>query len=783
MGRFWRPDENPFWRHEWRGFDPFTFLKGVSLWLALGTFVVLLFGSLALFFARNADPSDAFPAVFCSLAVIFALLAQIVHRGALEQTLPQRSFTDDAERGTLDFLRLLPMSSHRLVIARQFPAFAARLYAASLWMPLHAIAFALCGLPAIHAIPLALVVGVADWHLVATFLLLCTLPLPFGELMAFLLCLFPLLWSMRTFSRLETPFTEGTKAWLVLVGVIFSLLFFGHFAAFWVNLLNWQADEWAFHALMAQPFYAGFLPPLWVGAVMATVAGLARLDRLARWLHEPKGLNRFLALLSLAVALFFVQGVLWGTLRKRFGFSANECFIAGAVLCFTLGGWLRWGWLNWTWAEKTIPVKPPLAFLPETFAWRTVPTFLPFLGYWLAGEGQGLDANFLTLWLMVNLLDIGCLVWSHSLALQVLARFGRAGLNTLTVFSGIIPLLVFVPSLRPLATLSPSVGLLIFAVQGKLAGLLKLPPFNPPGWWVVGMVAIRWAIVATILRTQSLPSFVVQKQSLPTFITRVLQSLRQAGDWFFIFPQLEVTLLKKVGNPVFRHMVIATRWRLSWLPYFAALTLGFTFSFLPAALFLSVQLLGVTLFTPLFWFASYQTVHRYLRKLHQTGELWQWLITPLPSRAILKGLLWGGWWWQMRWLGLVFWFSVGSALSGTNLWGFPFPKLLHLFPLAPIVNLFGAGLSLLLWIALTFGVVPVAIREIFRHPQKAFAKEGTIWARSQAIGYAVLISVLNCLCGCITLIYGVSTLSMRLDPSVRTLDEIRRAPMERLPLT
>jgi len=780
MGRFWRPDENPFWRHEWWGFEPVTFLKGVSLWLALGAFIVLLFGSLALFYARNADPSDAFPAVFCSLAVIFTLLAQIVHRGTLERTLPKRSFTDDAERGTLDFLRLLPMSSHRLVIACQFPAFAARLYAASLWMPLHAVAFALCGLPAIHAIPLALVVGVADWHVVAAFLLLCALPLPFGELMAFLFCLFPLLWSMRSFNRLETPFTEGAKVWLVLVGVLVSLLFFGHFAAFWVSLLQWQADELAFHALMAQPFYAGFLPPLWAGAVMATVAGLARLDRFARWLHELKGLNRFFALLPLAIALLFVQGVLWGTLRQRFGFSANDCFVASAVLCFGLGGWLRWSWLNWTWAEKTIPVKPPLAFLPETFAWRTVITFLPFLGYWLAGEGQGLDANFLALWLMVNLLDIGCLAWSHHLALQVLLHWGRTGFNALAVFSLAIPLLAFIPKLNFLASLSPSVGLLMFASKGKLAAMLKLPSVTLSSWWIAQMVALRWGLVAMMtVGVLRLPSSVSEKVAVGgTSFKRPLLLLHQACEWLFFIPKLEVCLLEGVDNPVFRHMVRTTRWRLSWLPYFFALLSGFLF---PSAIFL--QLVIGFFLAPFFWFTSYQAMHRYLRKLHQTGELWQWLITPLPSRAILKGLLWGGWWWQMRWLGLVFWFSIGSALSGTNLLGVPFPKLLHFFPFAPFVNLFGAGLSLLLWIALTFGAVPVTIREIFRHPQKAFAKEGTLWARSQAIGYAVLISLLNCLCGCITLIYGVSALSLRLDPSVRALDEIRRAPMERLPLT
>ncbi|MFA0777829.1 MAG: hypothetical protein PVTTEEND_001543, partial [Candidatus Fervidibacter sp.] len=326
MGRFWRPDENPFWRHEWQSFEPLTFLKGVSLWLALGTFIVLLFGCLALFAARNANPSDAPPAVFCSLAVIFTLFAQIVHRGALERTLPQRSFADDAERGTLDFLRLLPMSSHRLVIARKFPAFAARLYAALLWMPLHAVAFALCGLPAIHAIPLGLIVGVVDWNVAVALLLLFAAPLPFGGVLALFFCLFPLVWSMRQLNRLEAPFTEGSQAWLIICGVIVSLGLFGNFAAFWLTLVKLRMDIPAFSALMAQPFYAGFLSPLWAGAVMAAVAGFVRLDRLARWLHEPQGLNRFFALLPLAIVLLFVQGFLWGRLRPRVDFPGGGCF-------------------------------------------------------------------------------------------------------------------------------------------------------------------------------------------------------------------------------------------------------------------------------------------------------------------------------------------------------------------------------------------------------------------------------------------------------------------------
>ncbi|MFA0776034.1 MAG: hypothetical protein THHGLFOP_001561 [Candidatus Fervidibacter sp.] len=782
MGRFWHPDENPFWRHEWRSFEPFTFLKAVSLWLTLGTFIVLLFGCLALFAARNADPSDALPAVFCSLAVIFTLLAQIVHRGVLEQTLPQRSFADDAERGTLDFLRLLPMSSHRLVIARKFPAFAARLYAALLWMPLHAVAFALCGLPAIHAIPLALIVGVVDWNVAVAFLLLFAAPLISSDVVVLFFCLFPLLWCTRQLNRLEAPFTEGSRAWLIICGIIVSLGLFGNFVAFWLTLAKLRMDIPAFSALMAQPFYAGFLSPLWAGVVMAAVAGFVRLDRLARWLHEPKGLNRFAPLLPLAVALFFVQGFLWGILRQRFTFSAGECFIAGAVTCFGLGGLLRWGWLNWAWAEKTVPVKPPLAFLPETFAWRVVTTLMPFIGYLLADEGASLDATFILIWLMVSAIDIGCLAWSQSFALQVLARFGRIGFNALTVLSLAIASLTVVPKWNALAALSPSVGLLLFALQGKLAGMMKLPPANLLGWWVMGMAAIRWGLVAVSLAALPRLSIALGWQTMPTPFARLLRFLQQVGEWVFVIPKLEAKLLEGVNNPVFRHMVRATRWRLSWLPYFGALLFGFALSFAPFVVFATQWLIGFLL-APLFWFASYQAVHRYLRKLHQTGELWQWLITPLPSRAIVNGLRWGGWWWQMRWLGLVFWFSVGCVLSGQNLLGFLRLPLPFVFPAVQVVNLFAVGVYLLFWIALTFGAVPVAINEIFRHPRRAFAREGTMWARTQAVGYAALIFILNCICGCITLVYGLSALSMRLETSVRVLDDIRRAPMERLPLT
>jgi len=231
------------------------------------------------------------------------------------------------------------------------------------------------------------------------------------------------------------------------------------------------------------------------------------------------------------------------------------------------------------------------------------------------------------------------------------------------------------------------------------------------------MAAVRWGLVAVSLVALPFLSIALGGQRMPTPFARLLRFLQQVGEWVFVIPKSEAKLLEGVNNPVFRHMVRATRWRLSWLPYFGALLFGFALSFAPSVVFATQWLIGFLL-APLFWFASYQAVHRYLRKLHQTGELWQWLITPLPSRAIVNGLRWGGWWWQMRWLGLVFWFSVGCVLSGQNLLGFlrlPLPPPPFVLPALQVVNLFAVGVYLLFWIALTFGAVPVAINEIFRH--------------------------------------------------------------------
>jgi hypothetical protein len=100
-------------------------------------------------------------------------------------------------------------------------------------------------------------------------------------------------------------------------------------------------------------------------------------------------------------------------------------------------------------------------------------------------------------------------------------------------------------------------------------------------------------------------------------------------------------------------MVSATCWRYSWLPYLSAFVLAFVVGFLKPPL-IAVSFIAFTLtFVPVFWFATYLTVQSYIRKLHQIGELWQWLITPMSSQTIVNGWRYGGWWWQLRWFVLI----------------------------------------------------------------------------------------------------------------------------------
>jgi len=72
------------------------------------------------------------------------------------------SFHTEAEKGTLDFLRLLPFSAHQTVLVRAFPAFAFRLYLTILWLPLYSIAFNFWGISTTSAFCFAALVGTCN---------------------------------------------------------------------------------------------------------------------------------------------------------------------------------------------------------------------------------------------------------------------------------------------------------------------------------------------------------------------------------------------------------------------------------------------------------------------------------------------------------------------------------------------------------------------------------------------------------------------------------------------
>jgi len=260
-------------------------------------------------------------------------------------------------------------------------------------------------------------------------------------------------------------------------------------------------------------------------------------------------------------------------------------------------------------------------------------------------------------------------------------------------------------------------------------------------------------------------------------LARAVGFVNLVGEFVFIIPAAEKLLLARVQNPVFKHMVSVTRWRYSWLPYLAAFVLGLL---RPAITGVSSVVIALAL-VPALWFTTYTTVHSYLRKLHQTGELWQWLITPLPSKMIVNGWRYGGWWWQARWLALLMWMFVGVLVgSGANhmlkLW-------LFLTPVLVIISALGT----LVVAVMVMGAVTVAIYDALREPQQAFTQKGKEWSTRKAQNFAILmttavaISIASCgLLWFVAPIVGLAITGSSIDPAIKALERIRKAPMERM---
>ncbi|MFN3421952.1 MAG: hypothetical protein ACK40X_09545, partial [Armatimonadota bacterium] len=680
---------------------------------------------------------------------------------------------------TLDFLRILPVSGHELVLARKLPAWFLRIYIAGLWSPLYAVSFALLGLPPTSAIPFSLLLGVIGWTEAFSVILLFFLPLP-SQISLILLLLFVILWSSVSISKVDEVPTEQRSAFAATFMV---LLLLGLIALQFREVRVWRG---AFDFFAPHPFYGTDLTPTWAALWLTAAAGWIRVDRLARWLETPKGLRRFYFVPPLFIMLFFTQGFLWGWLQQIRRWQPADCFTACASFSFVLGSILHWLWFNWSWAEKTPPEKPPISWLPEAVAWRLVTIFVPLIGCWRVSlPFSQVDASFLSIWLILSFLDTFSLGLTKSLALRLMAGWKLRGYEFLSSLA-LVPIAGFLFRFPFLVAFSPSIALLVLGWQPLLSAVNPIKFGNlfsisvPNISFMTAVIApiVRALILALIWGLMSSLRVSLRFRGRVNFLARFLSLVNLIGEFVFILPAVEKILLARTQNPVFRHMVSVTRWRYGWLPYFAA----FVFGLLKPSLSAISFVVFVLAFIPVFWFTTYTTVHNYLRKLHQTGELWQWLITPLPSKTIVNGWRYGGWWWQLRWLGLAMWLSAGGLLGG----GISYLPRLSLF-LKPVFVII-ASLGALIAANMVMGAVPLAIVDALREPRQAFSQHGQRWSKRRAIGLTSLMAVLVAVsvgsCGFLWFvapIVGLAMSSTSVDPAVRALEQIRKAPMDELP--
>ncbi|MFA0740174.1 MAG: hypothetical protein DFNUSKGM_000272 [Candidatus Fervidibacter sacchari] len=774
MGNYWRFESNPFWHHEWKDFDAEAFIRAIRGLIA-GAIAVQI-GLASFFLIGQVSPFWAGTNLF-----LVAMISHFIALNYIDRRIPRRFFVDDAQRGSLDFLRLLPVSSYELVIARKLPFWFLRLFVAGLWSPLYAVAFALLGLPIATAIPFSLLLGTSGWMEIFGLILLFFLPVPASVSLP-LLFLLATLWSSEGIQRLGSAPPERrvffAAAWTVLLTLgIIAMQFQGV-----------EKGSGGFHFFAPQPFYGTALTPIWATFWLMAAVGWARIDRLARWLETPKGLRRFYFFSSLFAFLFFSQGYLWGWLQQVRHWQPADCFAASASFSFAFAGVLHWLWFNWAWAEKTPPEKPPMAWLAETFAWRLVSVFVPLLGCWLTSLPiSKLDIAFLHVWLFVSVADAFSLALTRSLVLRGMVQWRIKGLELLSSFA-IVPIMGFALKLPLLVAFSPSLALLILGWQPALSPInplrvgwlfsITLP--NIPLWMAAAMPPARLILLWLVWQLVNAPVALVQQNFGVAKIAHLFAFVTRFGEFAFVLPAIEKLLLTRSPNPVFRHMVAATRWRYGWLPYLVAFAFGL---FLPS---LTVFVFAAFLltFVPIFWFATYLAVHSYLRKLHQTGELWQWLITPLPSATIVNGWRYGGWWWQFRWLALFLWLFIGGWLGG----GFSRLPQVWLWLISTPLLVLATVIAALIFASMVMGAVPIAIVDAFREPRRAFSTQGQKWSKGKALRLAGLMSILVGIsvgtCGFLWFIapfVGLATVSTSIDPAVRSLEHIRKAPMDKLP--
>ncbi|MCX7968535.1 MAG: hypothetical protein N3B10_08610, partial [Armatimonadetes bacterium] len=366
----------------------------------------------------------------------------------------------------MDFLRLLPFSSHSLFIARSFPAFAFRLYVTTLWLPLYLAPFIIFGISTASAFCFAAIIGLSSPNAILLFAM-CLNP----NLMQFYGWQSNFLLAVLMVAILPLRVSDSFK-FLMKIDIFVILFLFGSILlSKWFPDPEFSIDKWL-------PFYSGSLPLLQGMALLLFASGIAHFDRTARWLESPKGMKRLVFVLPIAIVLFVTQGILWGYLKQELKWQLLDCFILCSIANFVLSGLLFWLWQNWSWAEKSVPTKEPSDLLTETFALRIVTALMPFVGYWLSGISSAqLDFNFVNFWLLLNFVDAFNLAVSRGISLKVLACWRISGVIWLA-FVGAFPYLgLLSEKFSWLAAISPSaslLGLAIGLVEGK-AVLLTVP--------------------------------------------------------------------------------------------------------------------------------------------------------------------------------------------------------------------------------------------------------------------------------------------------------------------
>ncbi len=423
---------------------------------------------------------------------------------------------------------------------------------------------------------------------------------------------------------------------------------------------------------------------------------------------------------------------------------------------------------------------------------------MPFIGCWLSGISLSqLDVNFVNFWLWLNLADAVNLAISRSIVLRVLARRKKSGVMCLALISNLPCLALLSAKFSWIAAFSPSaalVGLTVGVLEGKPISLtlplLRLQLAIHP------IPLIATFLMPTILRASLLWTAWSVWRSLPAFkesgaseiferIQPALQKFNCIAEWIFLFPALERRVRERTDNPVLRHFLTVTRWRFTWQPYLLAFIAGWLlpspFGFV--SLFLSYFVI---------WLATYEAVHNYLRKLHRTGELWMWLITPMKSETIVQGWIEGSWWWKARWGSLILWGFIGNIIGH----GFPF-SFVGWIDLSCVIGTLAV-------LALPYDrFINLAIADVLEHPAEAFSEHRRMWSFLKAMDHFVfplLIFVLAVtifslapiaplgfvLFGFLMLILVAFALTREEKVNIGflapLLDEIRKAPMEKLPV-